>query len=151
MRRSFLTLRCPSHAYSTPHQITQHQILSSPLMPRGQLLLPSSAKDHLLHKCTKTPQENCVLLTPLFVGGRLCDEFCCGDFCICYSGCFFRVKTKVVSRMALCGIWWRRGEPPLCKGRWIAKQDGGIVRKGVAAWRMLNGRGNPSPTIVVAP
>ena len=21
------------------------------------------------------------------------------------------------------------GKPPLCKGRWIAKQDGGIVRK----------------------
>ena len=31
------------------------------------------------------------------------------------------------------------GKPPLCKGRWIAKQDGGIVRKGVAAWGMVAG------------
>ena len=29
------------------------------------------------------------------------------------------------------------GKPPLCKGRWIAKQDGGIVRKGLrrGEWR----------------
>ena len=32
------------------------------------------------------------------------------------------------------------GKPPLCKGRWIAKQDGGIVRKGVAMCGMLDGR-----------
>ena len=30
--------------------------------------------------------------------------------------------------------------PPLCKGRWIAKQDGGIVRKGTAAWGIVGGR-----------
>ena len=105
MRRSFLILRCLKHAYSTTHRLTQMQILLFPLVPRGQILLPTVAKDHLLHKCTKAPQENCVLLTPLSVGGRLCDEFCCVEFCVCYSGCFFRVKTKVVSRMGLCGIW----------------------------------------------
>ena len=37
------------------------------------------------------------------------------------------------------------GKPPLCKGRWIAKQDGGIVRKGVAMCGMVSGRSKPLP------
>ena len=41
------------------------------------------------------------------------------------------------------------GEPPLCKGRWIAEQDGGIVRKGVAAWGMVGERSSPLPGICV--
>ena len=52
----------------------------------------------------------------------------------CLTG---EVSPKVVERV-----------PPLCKGRWIAKQDGWIVRKGVAAWGMVSGRVNPSPTEV---
>ena len=44
------------------------------------------------------------------------------------------------------GMRRMRDKPPLCKGRWIAKQDGGIVRKGVAAWGMMGGRENHSPT-----
>ena len=99
MRRSFLTLRCPSPAYSTPHQITQHQILLFPLMPRGQILLPTVAK------VFKSTARELRPLDSAAVCGRLCDEFCCGDFCVYYTGCFFSVRTEVVSRMALCGIW----------------------------------------------
>ena len=90
---------CPSPAYS----ISLNNAKANPIFSRscrgGKYFCQQ------WQKYSKTPQENCVLLTPLSVGGRLCDEFCCGDFCICYTGCFFRVKTKVVSRMGLCGIW----------------------------------------------
>ena len=43
------------------------------------------------------------------------------------------------------GMRRMRGKPPLCKGRWIAEQDGGIVRKCVATWGMLGGRSKPLP------
>ena len=71
----------------------------------GANTFANSGKRSLATQVHKNAARELRPLDSAAVGGRLCDEFCCGDFCVCYSGRLFSVRTEVVSRMGLCGIW----------------------------------------------
>ena len=110
-RRWFLQnlIRAPS-----PNNATSNPFFSA--HAAGAITFALVGKRSLATQVHKNAARELRPLDSAAVCGRLCDEFGCGDFCVCYSGCLFRVKTEVVSRMALCGIWWRRGRSPVKDG-----------------------------------